>query len=289
MARAPKGLDCELIEIADLSMYNQDLDRSPPASWVAFRKAVKACDGLLFVTPEYNRSVPGCLKNATDIGSRPDDESVFKGLPAAVVSVSPYSQGAFGANHALRQSFVYLDLLVMQQPEAYVGNAAELMNSHGIVTNKKTDTLFTDFMNAFERWVHAVPRAREPFADFMKRREKASHEYINGKADQLLALSTENDPATFFPPGGQRMQGASVVNASNAKGSKSFAAGSTGRFEVLQSASSGNLAFWSGVHHSKVKMKGKPGAMPMELRTTEVFRVEDGEWKLIHRHADLRR
>ena len=110
MDRAPDSFSCSLIEIDKLSLYNQDLDADPPASWVAFREAVRACDALLFVTPEYDRSVPGVLKNATDIGSRPPGSNVFAGKPAAVVSVSPYAGGAMAANHALRQSFVYLDL-----------------------------------------------------------------------------------------------------------------------------------------------------------------------------------
>src|SRR5689334_12980838 len=86
MARAPQGMSCRIIEIGDLPLYNEDLDDSPPASWVSFREEVAVCDALLFVTPEYNRSIPGCLKNATDVGSRPAGKNVFAGRPAAVVS-----------------------------------------------------------------------------------------------------------------------------------------------------------------------------------------------------------
>jgi NAD(P)H-dependent FMN reductase/ketosteroid isomerase-like protein len=287
MARAPAGLECEIIEIAELPLYNEDLDSSPPASWVAFRKAVRACDALLFVTPEYNRSMPGCLKNATDVGSRPEGKNVFDGLPAAIVSVSPYSAGGFGANHALRQSFVYLDLAVMQQPEAYVGNVKSLMDAHGAITSDDTDAFLKKFMLAFERWTTSTQSTEEPFDAFLIRREAVSLDYIHGKPEPLLSISTVSDPATFFPPSGQRVQGAAQVNASNEKGAKAFAPGSTGHFEVMQSGSSGGLGFWTGIQHAKVVMEGKDKPVAMQLRTTEVFRVEGDGWKLIHRHADI--
>lgn len=288
IARAPAAFDCEIIEIGDLPLYNEDLEASAPATWIAFRKAIRACDALLFVTPEYNRSIPGCLKNATDVGSRPQNENVFAGLPAAVVSVSPYSLGGFGANHALRQNFVYLDLAVMQQPEAYVGHAGDLMDEDGAITNEKTDAFLGEFMQAFERWVRAAgARAEETFEELLARRETISGEYISGDPEPLLGISTTSDPATFFPPSGDRVQGASNVNATNKQGANAFAPGSAGRFEVMQSGSSGGLGFWTGVHHADVMMKGKDKPVAMQLRTTEVFRVEEGVWKLIHRHADM--
>jgi NAD(P)H-dependent FMN reductase/ketosteroid isomerase-like protein len=286
IARAPAKLQCRIIEIGDLPLYNEDLDAAPPPPWKAFRKAVQACDAVLFVTPEYNRSMPGCLKNATDIGSRPEGQSVFAGLPAAVVSVSPYSQGGFGANHALRQSFVYLDLAVMQQPEAYVGNVAKLMDAHGAITRKDTDAFLRDFMRAFERWIATAQTAEEPFEAFLERRERISNQYIQGEAAPLIGISTPTDPATFFPPGGDRITGVAKVNAANKKGAKAFGKGSVGRFEVLQSAASGGLAFWTGVQHADMAMAGKKARVAMQLRITEVFRAEDGEWKLVHRHAD---
>lgn len=287
ISRSPAGLDCKIIEIGELALYNDDLESSPPAPWVEFREAVGRCDALLFVTPEYNRSVPGCLKNATDVGSRPEGKSVFAGLPAAIVSVSPYAAGGLGANHALRQSFVYLDLAVMQQPEAYIGNVKEVVNPHGAITNDETDAFLTNFMLMFERWATCTSTAKEPFEAFLIRREAVSGDYINGNAQPLLEISTVRDPATFFPPNGQRVHGAAQVNANNAKGVDAFAAGSTGHFEVMQSGSSGGLGFWTGIQHAKVIMKGKDAPVVMQLRTTEVFRVEEGGWKLVHRHADI--
>src|SRR5512141_1355728 len=119
IALAPSSLQPEIVEIGQLPLYNQDFDDSgnPPADWLAFRQRVKSYDAVLFVTPEYNRSVPAPLKNAIDVGSRPYGKSVWDGKPAAVVSVSPGAIGAFGANHHLRQSLVFVNMPVMQQPE----------------------------------------------------------------------------------------------------------------------------------------------------------------------------
>lgn len=132
-----------------------------------------------------------------------------------------------------------------------------------------------------------MTQVHEGFDDFMKRREAVSTDYINGKADGLLALSATHDPATFFPPGGDQIQGASRVNAANEKGAHSFGEGSTGHFEILQSSSCDDLGFWTGIQHADVMMKGKDKPVSMQLRTTEVFRREKGEWKLVHRHADM--
>ena len=153
-ALAPPSLDLQIVEIGDLPHYNQDLDPDhPPAAWVEFRQRVGAADGVLFVTPEYNRSVPGVLKNAIDVGSRPYGKSVWSGKPAAVVSVSPSAIGGFGANHHLRQSLVFLDMPAMQQPEAYIGSAGELFDEQGKLTNDKRREFFTKFMQSFAAWI----------------------------------------------------------------------------------------------------------------------------------------
>ncbi len=155
---APPGLTLGIVEIGDLPLYNQDLDpASPPAPWVAFRAAVRPQDAVLFVTPEYNRSVPGCLKNALDVGSRPYGQSVWSKKPCAVVSVSPGAIGGFGANHHLRQSLVFLDMPTLQQPEAYVGGAAALFPADdGQVANETTGEFLAGFMTAFAAWIERV-------------------------------------------------------------------------------------------------------------------------------------
>ncbi|SEK56045.1 NADPH-dependent FMN reductase [Parapedobacter koreensis] len=150
---APDSLQLELMDISRLSFYNEDLDESPPEEWVLFRKHLKDCDGLLFVTPEYNRTIPGVLKNALDVGSRPYGESSWDGKPAAVVSVSPSAIGAFGANHHLRQALAYLNIPTMAQPEAYIGHANELFADDGSLIKESTEKFLRDFMDAFANWV----------------------------------------------------------------------------------------------------------------------------------------
>jgi chromate reductase, NAD(P)H dehydrogenase (quinone) len=152
---APESLTLEIIEIGGLPLYNQDADDEgkPLAAWSEFRARVKSFDGVLFVTPEYNRSVPGVLKNALDVGSRPYGQSVWEGKPGAVMSVSPGPIGGFGANHHLRQSLVFLNVPAMQQPEAYIGGAAKLFDADGNLTNEKTRAFLIQFMDAFAAWV----------------------------------------------------------------------------------------------------------------------------------------
>lgn len=150
---APERLRCRIVEIGDLQMYNQDLDDHPPASWIRLRKDIATAQAVLILTPEYNRSVPACLKNALDIGSRPAGENAWNGKPTGVVSVTPYKLGAFGANQHVRQALVYLNMPVMQQPEAYIGGAAELFDEQGKLKNAETQKILKQYMTAFERWV----------------------------------------------------------------------------------------------------------------------------------------
>jgi chromate reductase len=150
---APPSLACEVVEIRGLDLYDQDLEESAPASWTAFRERVHRAQAVLFATPEYNRSVPGVLKNAIDVGSRPYGASVWDKKPAAIVSVSPGALAAFGANHHLRQSLVFLNMPALQQPEAYIGHVAELLDDNGQVKVEGTRTFLTDFMAAFATWI----------------------------------------------------------------------------------------------------------------------------------------
>ena len=153
IAMSPAALQMSVVEIGELPLYNQDLEDNPPAAWLTFRQQIAAADALLFVTPEYNRSVPGGLKNALDVGSRPYGKSVWGGKPAAIVSVSPGAVGGFGANHHLRQSMVFLDVPVLQQPETYIGGAHKLLDEAGAITNPDTTEFLGKFLQAFERWI----------------------------------------------------------------------------------------------------------------------------------------
>jgi len=156
---APETLKLEIVEIAALPSYNQDDDANPPAASAAFKARIQAANAVLFVTPEYNRSVPGVLKNAIDIASRPYGKSAWDGKPGAVVSVTPGGLGAFGANHHLRQSLVFLNVPVMQQPEAYVSNAGNLFDDTGKLKSDETRAFLQKFMTAFAAWIQAnTPR-----------------------------------------------------------------------------------------------------------------------------------
>ncbi|HEX7937346.1 MAG TPA: NAD(P)H-dependent oxidoreductase [Gemmatimonadaceae bacterium] len=157
---APTSLVFDFVEIGALPMYNADLETdSPPHEWVAFRERIRRCDAVLFATPEHNRSVPAALKNAIDIGSRPTGKGAWSGKPAAVLSVSPGAIGAFGANHHLRQMLVFLNMPTLQQPEAYVGGAAKLINEQAEIINEGTKEFLTKFASAFERWIELIAPA----------------------------------------------------------------------------------------------------------------------------------
>jgi chromate reductase len=135
---APAHVNLNITEIGDLPLYDEDVEAAgSPASWARFRDELRASDAVLFVTPEYNRSVPGALKNAIDVGSRPYGNSAWAGKPAAIMSLSPGALGAFGANHHLRQSLVFLDMPILQQPEAYIGNAYSLFDEAGNIRSEE--------------------------------------------------------------------------------------------------------------------------------------------------------
>jgi len=155
---APSSLKMEIIEIGQLPLYNQDPDDEghPPAEWTAFREKMKNMDGVLFVTPEYNRSVPAPLKNAIDVGSRPYGKSVWGGKPGAVISGSPGAIGGFGANQHLRQSFVFLDILCMQMPEAYIGDIANLFDANQNIAKEETRKFLQKYIESYANWVEKI-------------------------------------------------------------------------------------------------------------------------------------
>jgi chromate reductase, NAD(P)H dehydrogenase (quinone) len=149
---APAELKLEIKEIGNLPLYNQDSDENPPTPWLSFRQQIKAADAVLFATPEYNRAVPGGLKNAIDVASRPYGQNAWDGKPGAVISVSPGALGGFGANHHLRQSLVFLNVPVLQQPEAYISKAADLFQE-GKLIDDKARSFFANYIKAFSAWI----------------------------------------------------------------------------------------------------------------------------------------
>ena len=156
---APRGLTLASVEFGDLPLYNQDIEDSPPEAWTRFREQIRASDAVLFVTPEYNRSIPAGLKNAIDVGSRPNGKSAWNAKPGAVVSASPGRVGGFGANHHLRQSLVFLNIAAMPQPEAYIGGADKLFDAQGKLINEGTRKFLQSFMQAFGEWIETFRKS----------------------------------------------------------------------------------------------------------------------------------
>ena len=157
---APAGLKLEIVEIGALPLYNDDREHDPPREWTVLRERVGRADGVLFVTPEYNRSMPGLLKNAIDVASRPYGRNKWDGKPGGVVSVSPGAIGGFGANHHLRQSLVFLNVPALQQPEAYIGGAGKLFDESGKLISESTREFLGKFLQAYAGWVEKFASSR---------------------------------------------------------------------------------------------------------------------------------
>lgn len=157
----PDSIELENVEIGNLPLYNQDYDDegNPPSEYTNFRENMKKYDGFLFITPEYNRTMPAVIKNALDVGSRPYGDSIWDGKPGAVISVSPGALGGFGANHQIRQALVFLNVPAMQQPEAYIGNIADLMDESGTIKDESTLGYLETIMKSFAEWVETNNKA----------------------------------------------------------------------------------------------------------------------------------
>lgn len=154
---APEDLKMEFVDIGDLPHYNEDLEtETPPQAWTTFRDAIKSSDGVVFFTPEYNRTIPGTLKNAIDVGSRPYGASVWQGKAGAVISASVGAIGAFGANHVLRQSMVFLGLPMLPH-EAYIGNVSTVFDENGAIA-ASTEKFLLDFITQYADWVERLSK-----------------------------------------------------------------------------------------------------------------------------------
>lgn len=140
-------------EIKDLPLYNQDFDGKEVAEVVAFKEKIVAADAVIIVTPEYNRSIPGVLKNALDIGSRPWGKSVWGGKPVGILGASEGAIGTALAQHHLRQVVSFLDMPAMPQPEAYIRYHADLLSEDGKILEAGTKAHMENWVTAFEAWV----------------------------------------------------------------------------------------------------------------------------------------
>ncbi len=150
---SPRGMTLSIVEIGDMPHYNEDLESSPPAAFTRFRERIRAADAVLFVTPEFNRGIPGVLKNAVDVGSRPWGKSIWSGKPAAVISTSPGTVGGFGAHHQLRQVLMGVNMSTMAYPEAYIGGVAKLFDEAGELVDASTREFVTGFLRSFRTWI----------------------------------------------------------------------------------------------------------------------------------------
>lgn len=155
---APEGFVFKMIDLDGLPVYNQDFDDlgEAPEPYIKFRNEMKAMDGVIFITPEYNRSIPGVLKNAIDVGSRPYGKSIWEGKPGAIFSNSPGNISAFGANHHLRQCMVFLNVPVMQQPEVYLPNIKEEINEDGKLKDGTCKDFLKKAVDAYIDWFNKL-------------------------------------------------------------------------------------------------------------------------------------
>ena len=145
----PSDYEMEYLDFSNLPLYNQDYDGNDPKEYLEFREAVKRQDAIVFVTPEYNRSIPGGFKNAIDVASRPYGENVWDGKPALVITHSISDISGALANHALRQILTFINMPVLQQPEVYLANSQKLLDEQGNVTNNETKDFLKSVVSAF--------------------------------------------------------------------------------------------------------------------------------------------
>jgi chromate reductase len=150
---APEGFEFQHIRIDNLPLYNQDFDSDYPAEGKRLKQEVEAADALLFVTPEYNRSIPGVLKNALDIGSRPWGTNSFAGKPGAAIGISVGAPGTSMAQQHLRNVLLYLDVTLMGQPEVYVQFKDGLIDGEGKIGNPDTQEFLQGFVDRYVAWV----------------------------------------------------------------------------------------------------------------------------------------
>ncbi|MGT2438427.1 NADPH-dependent FMN reductase [Bradyrhizobium betae] len=146
---APDTLKLEVITPAGISFFNQDLEGAPPADWLAFRDKLQKSDGVLFITPEYNRAIPGVLKNAIDVASRPYGKSSFNGKPVGIISNSPGPLGGVSAAKTLQNILPGISGPIMQQPEAYLNGVGDAFDAEGNLVKDALKGVLQAYIDAF--------------------------------------------------------------------------------------------------------------------------------------------
>ncbi len=152
----PEGATIETFDLSGIPIFNQDEDQAPPQSVVDFKSSIRAADAILIVTPEYNYSIPGVLKNAIDWASRPYGDSAWNGKPAAIMGASIGNFGTVRAQYHLRQIMVYLNMYVLNQPEVMIGNASQKFDQQGNLTDEKTQKYVQTLLQNLVAWTRKL-------------------------------------------------------------------------------------------------------------------------------------
>src|SRR5579871_6828723 len=150
---APPSLKLDVTTLNGISFFNQDLEANPPADWLAFREKIQKADGVIFVTPEYNRAIPGVLKNAIDVGSRPYGKSSFLGKPTGIVSNSPGPLGGVNAAKSLQNILPGISGPIMGQPEIYLNGVGDGFNEKGELIKESLQAVLKQYLDAYAAWV----------------------------------------------------------------------------------------------------------------------------------------
>ena len=150
---APDTLKLDVVTLHNISFFNQDLEAAPPADWVAFREKLHNSKGVLFVTPEYNRSIPGALKNAIDVGSRPYGKSSFLGKPVGIVSNSPGPLGGVSAAKHLQNILPGISGPILGQPEIYLNGVGDAFDDQGELIKESLQAVMKQYIDAFAAFV----------------------------------------------------------------------------------------------------------------------------------------
>ncbi len=155
---APPTLKLHVVPLHELSLFNQDLEAAPPADWLTFREAIHGSDAVLFITPEYNRSIPGVLKNAIDVASRPYGKSAFVGKPIGIVSNSPGPLGGVNAAKHLQQILPGISGPILQQPEIYLNGIGDAFDQEGNLTKESLKPVLQSYIDAFAAWIERLKK-----------------------------------------------------------------------------------------------------------------------------------
>jgi chromate reductase len=150
---APASLKLDVVTLNGISFFNQDLEAAPPADWTAFRERIQKSDGVIFVTPEYNRAIPGVLKNAIDVASRPYGKSSFIGKPTGIISNSPGPLGGVSAAKTLQNILPGISGPIMQQPEIYLNGIGDAFDDKGDLTKESLQKVLKQYIDAFAAFV----------------------------------------------------------------------------------------------------------------------------------------